>query len=240
MSWPVNLKQKGVETMGIRTIGQKMLSRIFYIYLKCLERTVQIEWIHPEVFTGHHVVGFWHEDSFAMNLLLKAVTDRGNKMSVLVTGDARGEYIRDMIEKCKGDSIRICYGFGDLGTIRDILDALREPERSVAIAMDGPLGPRHIPKKMTYFLSEKGRTSLVGVTLSYSRKLSLKGRWDHYRIPLPFSRIKIRFDDYGIVSSRCMPQLRTCLPEDAAVQVPDGAGRLVPGQDGVSVYRGVR
>ena len=240
MSWPVNLKQKGVETMGIRTIGQKMLSRIFYIYLKCLERTVQIEWIHPEVFTGHHVVGFWHEDSFAMNLLLKAVTDRGNKMSVLVTGDARGEYIRDMVEKCRGDSIRICYGFGDLGTIRDILDALKEPERSVAIAMDGPLGPRHIPKKMTYFLSEKGRTSLVGVTLSYSRKLSLKGRWDHYRIPLPFSRIKIRFDDYGIVSSRCMPQLRTCLPEDAAVQVPDGAGRLVPGQDGVSVYRGVR
>ncbi|MCI9238080.1 MAG: DUF374 domain-containing protein [Dorea sp.] len=221
-------------------MGQKMLSRIFYIYLKCLERTVQIEWIHPEVFTGHHVVGFWHEDSFAMNLVLKTVTDRGNKMSVLVTGDARGEYIRDMVEKCRGDSIRICYGFGDLGTIRDILDALREPERSVAIAMDGPLGPRHIPKKMTYFLSEKGRTSLVGVTLSYSGKLSLKGRWDHYRIPLPFSRIKIRFDDYGIVSSRCMPQLRTCLPEDAAVQVPDGAGRLVPGQDGVSVYRGVR
>lgn len=213
-----------------------MLSRIFYIYLKCLERTVQIQWVHPEVFTGHHVVGFWHEDSFAMNLVLRAVTDRGNKLSVLVTGDARGEYIKDMIEKCKGDPIRIGYGFGDLGTIRDILDALKEPERSVAIAMDGPLGPRHIPKKMPYFLSEKGNVSLLGVTLGYSGKLSLKGRWDHYRIPLPFARITVRFDDYGIASTRCVPQLRTYLPENPAVQVPDGAGGLALNQKGLPSY----
>lgn len=123
---------------------------------------MRIEWVHPEVFTGHHVAGFWHEDSFAMNLVLRAVTGRGNKMSVLVTGDARGEYIKYMAEKCGGDAIRIGYGFGDLGTIHDILSVLKEPERSVAIAMDGPLGPRHIPKKMTYFLSEKGEVPLVG------------------------------------------------------------------------------
>lgn len=205
-----------------------MLSRIFYIYLKCLERTVQIEWVHPEAFTGHHVVGFWHEDSFAMNLVLKAVTGRGNQLSVLVTGDARGEYIKDMVERCKGDSIRIGYGFGDLGTIRDILDALKEPERSVAIAMDGPLGPRHIPKKMTYFLSEKGKISLVGVTLSYSGKLVLRGRWDHYRIPLPFSRIMVRFDDYGIVLPGCTPQIRTCLCGNPVLNVPDRAGWPAP------------
>lgn len=80
--------------------------------------------------------------------------------------------------------------------------------RSVAIAMDGPLGPRHIPKKLIYFLSEKSNARLTGVTLSYSRKISLRNRWDHYRIPLPFSRITVRFDDYDVASCQKAPRIR--------------------------------
>ena len=46
-----------------------------------------------ESFDGNQVVGFWHEDSFIMNLLLREVTKENCKMSVLVTGDAkRGLY----------------------------------------------------------------------------------------------------------------------------------------------------
>lgn len=54
-----------------------------------------------ESFDGNQVVGFWHEDSFIMNLLLREVTKENCKMSVLVTGDPRGDYIQYMIEKCR-------------------------------------------------------------------------------------------------------------------------------------------
>ena len=64
-----------------------------------------------ESFDGNQVVGFWHEDSFIMNLLLREVTKENCKMSVLVTGDPRGDYIQYMIEKCRGDAVRIGYGF---------------------------------------------------------------------------------------------------------------------------------
>lgn len=189
-------------------MGKRFVNCLFYGYLKLLERTVQIQWIQPEQFRGHHVVGFWHEDSFAMNLVLAKVTAAGSQMSVLVTGDSRGDYIEYMINQCKGKAIRMGFGFCDMGTLRDILNELKEEDKSVAIAMDGPLGPRHIPKKMTYFLSEKSETPLLGVTLGYSHKISLKNRWDHYRIPLPFSKITVRMDGYGIVSLKGVPHMR--------------------------------
>ena len=105
-------------------MNRKILSRLFYVYLKCLEKTVHVKWEGMESFNGNQVVGFWHEDSFAMNLLLREVTETDNKMSVLVTGDPRGDYIQYMIEKCKGDAVRIGYGFCDTGTLRELLTSL--------------------------------------------------------------------------------------------------------------------
>ena len=167
-----------------------------------------MKWEGMESFNGNQVVGFWHEDSFAMNLLLREITETDNKMSVLVTGDPRGDYIQYMIEKCRGEAVRIGYGFCDTGTLRELLTSLKEEKRSIAIAMDGPLGPRHIPKKMTYFLSEKGEVPLASVSVKYSKKLALKGRWDHYRIPLPFTEVAFQFHNYGMVSCKCPPQIR--------------------------------
>ena len=176
---------------------------------------MKIEWIQPEEYVGHGVVGFWHEDSFAMNLVLQKITEEGRQVSVLVTGDSRGDYIEYMLEKCGGQAVRVGYGFCNMGMIRELLHMLENPEGGVAISMDGPLGPRYIPKKMTYFLSEKSKTPLTGVTLSYSRKLSLTHRWDHYRIPLPFTTIYVRFDGYGVVSSGRKPSMMVCQNEEA-------------------------
>lgn len=198
----------------MRQWKRNMLNHLFYGYLKCLKKTVRMEWIHPEVFEGNHVVGFWHEDSFAMNLILSEISARGKNVDVLVTADERGEYIQYLIEKCGGKAVRIGYGFCNAGILKELLGALKEENRSVAIAMDGPLGPRHIPKKLTYVLSENSQKSLVGVTLSYSGKVSLLGRWDHYHIPLPFSKLTVRFDSYGVVSARKPAGIRICQNEE--------------------------
>lgn len=190
------------------SVGKQMLSKIFHLYLKILEKTVTIEWQFPERFQTNQVVGFWHEDSFIMNLVLKKVTEKGEKVSVLVTGDGRGDYIQYMLEKCGGEAIRMGYGFCNAGLLRDILHHLIEQKNSIAIAMDGPLGPRHLPKKTTFFLSEQGGVPLIGVTLDYSGKIVLSHRWDHYRIPLPFTKITVRFDDYGVTSVKHPPRVK--------------------------------
>ncbi len=187
---------------------RSMLCHLFYGYLRLLEKTVKIEWQQPKAFSCHNIVGFWHEDSYAMNLVLRYIARQNADVSVLVTADERGEYIQYLLEKCGGKAVRIGYGFCNAGTLKELLASMKERKRSIAIAMDGPLGPRHIPKKLTYFLSEKSRTELTGVTLSYSRAISLSRRWDHYHIPLPFSKIVVRFDNYGVASCHYPPRIR--------------------------------
>ena len=147
--------------MEERTKGTNIWRRLSYGYLKLLEKTVRIEWQQPECYRGHNVIGFWHEDSFAMNLALRAM-ERDAAVSVLVTPDEQGQYFQYLLERLGKDAVRIGYGFCNAGTLKDILESLRDNKRSVAIAMDGPFGPRHIPKKLTYFLSEKSQTELLG------------------------------------------------------------------------------
>ena len=193
--------------MEERTKGTNIWRRLSYGYLKLLEKTVRIEWQQPECYRGHNVIGFWHEDSFAMNLALRAM-ERDAAVSVLVTPDEQGQYFQYLLERLGKDAVRIGYGFCNAGTLKDILESLRDKKRSVAIAMDGPFGPRHIPKKLTYFLSEKSQTELLGVTVSYSRAVSLSGQWDHCHIPLPFSKITVRLDNYGVAACQYPPRIR--------------------------------
>lgn len=178
--------------------GKRMICRVCYLYLKLLEKTVTFTWQHFERLGENQVIGFWHEDSLIMNLILKKIAENGIVVSVLVTGDDRGDYIEYIVEKCGGKAMRMDYETRNIGLLKELLRELDEEEHSVAIAMDGPLGPRHEPKKITFFLSEKGNAPLVRVTLGYKRKLILKKRWDHYRIPLPFARITVQFEDYGV------------------------------------------
>lgn len=187
-----------------------VLCRLFYGYLKCLEWTVKVRWVSPEEFKGLHVIGFWHEDSFVMNLVLKRLAEADVHVEVMVTGDERGDYIQYMLERCGGEAVRIDYGKGSIRALTGVLKDLKKKEKNVAIAMDGPLGPRHVTKKLPLLLSEKSKTELVGVSVSYSSKLALKKRWDHYRIPLPFSTITVQFDNYGIADTGKLPYIRVC------------------------------
>ena len=190
-----------------KTTRMSIWRRLSYGYLKLLEKTVGIEWQNPECFSKHNVVGFWHEDSFAMNLALQAM-EKEAAVSVLVTPDEQGQYFRYLLKRSGREAVGIGYGFLNAGTLKELLDSLKNKRQSVAIAMDGPFGPRHIPKKLTYFLSEKSQTELVGVTVSYSRAVSLSGQWDHCHIPLPFSKITVRLDNYGVAACQYPPRIR--------------------------------
>lgn len=117
-----------------------------------------------ESFDGNQVVGFWHEDSFIMNLLLREVTKENCKMSVLVTGDPRGDYIQYMIEKCRQDAVRIGYGFCDTGTLRELLTQLKEERRKKkhCDCNGRTIRSKTHSEEDDLFSVRKGRSSTVG------------------------------------------------------------------------------
>lgn len=193
--------------MRVRKIGQCVLMNLFRGYLRLLEKTVTIQWVENTMCCGNQVFGFWHEDSFFMNLVLADLSKQTNPVDVIITADKRGDYIQDMVEFCGGHALRVPDGFAAFGVLKTILQNSYERARSIAVALDGPLGPRHEPKKLAFYMSEQACEDFVGIAVSYSSKLRLVWRWDRYVVPLPFSTVTVSVHNYGEVDKKHIPEL---------------------------------
>lgn len=191
----------------MKRLGQQILQGVFTGYLGLLERTVSIEWQQEELCGSSQIFGFWHEDSFFMNLVLKNLAGKTAPVDVIVTADTRGDYIESMIQKYGGSVIRVPDGYAAFGALKMLMRRSYEQARSLAVALDGPLGPRHEPKKLAFYLSEQKGEDFVGISLCYSACLRMFWRWDGYAVPLPFSKVTVAVRDYGEVSKRKIPEL---------------------------------
>ena len=200
--------------MRMKKAGQWMLQHIFTGYLLLLKKTVTIQWQEDTQYGASQIFGFWHEDSFFMNLVLETLAHKTNPVDVIVTADTRGNYIEHMIGRCGGSALRVPDGFRAFRELKKILQDSYEKTRSLAVALDGPLGPRHEPKKLAFYLSEQAEEEFVGISVSYSSSIRLSHRWDKYVIPLPFTTVKVHVQDYGIVKKNQIP----VLPVDAKQQ----------------------
>ncbi len=180
---------------------------LFTGYLKLLEKTIVIRWTENSMCRGNQVFGFWHEDSFFMNLVLAELSKQASPIDVIVTADTRGDYIQNLVERCGGHAIRVQDGFASFGALKAVFRNAYERTRCIAVALDGPLGPRHEPKKLAFFLAEQAQDDFVGITISYSSKLRLNWRWDKYVIPLPFSKVMVAVHNYGEIDKKQIPAL---------------------------------
>ena len=102
------------------------------------------------------------------------------------------------MERYGARAVRVPYGVA----IRHSLGRLtREAEEGgiLAAALDGPTGPLHKPKKLLFRLAQRSGRQVVQLRFSYSAAIRLR-RWDHYAVPLPFSRVNVRIEPVGAVS----------------------------------------
>ena len=144
-----------------------------------------------------------------MNLVLERLADKTTPVDVIVTADTRENYIEHMIKRCGGNALRVPDGYKAFGALKNIVRDSYEKAHSIAGALDGPLGPRHEPKKLAFYLAEQAQESFVGISVSYHGCLRLFWRWDHYAIPLPFSKVIVAVHDYGEVNKKQIPDLPT-------------------------------
>lgn len=68
--------------MKIRNAGQKLLQILFTGYLQFLEKTITINWQENTQYGDSQIFGFWHEDSFFMNLVLKSLACKTSPVDV--------------------------------------------------------------------------------------------------------------------------------------------------------------
>jgi lysophospholipid acyltransferase (LPLAT)-like uncharacterized protein len=66
------------------------------------------------------------------------------------------------------------------------------------IAPDGPDGPAYVPKPGIAYIARKTKALIVPIG-GYCRHAYRLNRWDHYTVPLPFSRVSIHIGEpFGV------------------------------------------
>lgn len=187
--------------MNLKQTKEIIISMIFIWYIELVYKTSNIVLNEFKFDINNSIIGFWHGDSYSMNLVVKKLMRDKFSLNVIVTADTRGNYIENILKKYKVNALRMPDGVKIKSFLRDLKLISKNQNQSMAVALDGPLGPYRIPKKIGFSLSRESNKKFIGVKLDYSRKISLKSRWDKYIIPLPFTTIKININDFGIVTA---------------------------------------
>ncbi len=108
-------------------------------------------------------------------------------MAALVSLHGDGSYVADALECVGITPIRGSSSRGGAAAVREMLDAARD--KDIAIATDGPRGPRRKVKYgIVYLASQTGRP-IVPTAFSARRAWRVRGRWTDLLIPKPFTKI---------------------------------------------------
>jgi lysophospholipid acyltransferase (LPLAT)-like uncharacterized protein len=129
----------------------------------------------------HMILAFWHGRIFMASYYFRR---RG--IVVMISQNRDGEYIARVIQRfgygvARGSSTR-----GSHGAMMETLRALKLGN-DAGFAIDGPRGPRYIAKPGAAYTARKSGSPVVPFCISVDKKLVLRS-WDHFQVPLPFSR----------------------------------------------------
>lgn len=131
---------------------------------------------------------FWHNRIFVIPLLrLRHARHRSG--AVLTSASRDGAIVAGAMKAfgltpVRGSSSR--RGASALLKLTDIL----EQGQDVAVAPDGPRGPRYKVGAGVIFLARKTGVAILPIRVEYSHAMKLKS-WDRFMIPLPFSKARI-------------------------------------------------
>lgn len=140
------------------------------------------------------IVVFWHGKYVPLFALLS-----GRRGHVFTSASRRGEEISAICSRFGYVPVRISDrpGEGAYAAMRRGL----EDARLAAIALDGPLGPQHVPRRGAVRLASDLGFSLVPVSCALRPRKILRRRWDRMEVPLPFSRVALVVGDLWTVPS---------------------------------------
>jgi len=132
------------------------------------------------------IIAFWHGDNYCYYPLLK-----NRNICILTTESKRGDYITGIGEYFGYKPIRApdeSDGKNHLFKIRTLVNS--EGGHSIGIALDGPAGPYHLPKRLVLLTAVACKMRIVPIAITVKRKISANHRWDKYTLPLPFNKIE--------------------------------------------------
>ena len=185
---------------------KSVVKRVYNGYLNFVLKTSTVSFenfyeIDDEIM-DNCILGFWRENRY-----YKVKKNQELDVNVVVTDDSRGEYIEYILNSYGANALKM----PDDIEMKEFLKKLREKSKEdslVALALDGPVGPLHEPKKIAFSLAKYSNKPFVGIKVDHSKKLKFKNKSDNYGIPLPFTKIQFSADVFGNIDNEVLTNFK--------------------------------
>ena len=163
---------------------------------------------------GPVILGFWHE-----HLAVLGPLHADRQFVGMVSRSRDGERLSSLLSVLGFETVRGSSSAGARAVARASLRALRGG-RSLAIALDGPRGPRHEVAPGAAVLARWAQRPLLLVGCRAWPALRLRS-WDRQCLPLPFAQIEVRYERCGPYESESVQgQLRSLCLSDPSEPEP--------------------
>ncbi len=158
------------------------------------------------------IFAFWH-NRFSMMPFVYWQYFKMERIAVIVSESRDGELVARFLQSFRFKAIR---GSSSRGGKRAMLNLMRSMREGwdVALTPDGPRGPRYRVQNGIIALASTTGAPLLPVSYASSLRIIFRGSWDHFRLPLPFSRIKLVFGDPILVKKGVRGEDREALQEE--------------------------
>ncbi len=173
---------------------QKLLVSIFLIFYKSLALTWRKKIIfHPETqklvdSKKPFAIACWHQNNLTNMWLIKVV-----KALVMASPSFEGKMIGLAIERIGGT---IAWGSSrkkPVAALKSLVRMTKTSGKCPVITVDGPIGPRHLPKPGILEVARLARLPIVPLGTHGQSAWVLKRTWDLTQIPKPFSKVTYYF-----------------------------------------------
>lgn len=156
-------------------------------------RTWRLRWPAGDAVPDRGILVLWHEH---LPACIPAFARR--RIGVLISRSADGGLAA---QACRTLGYRVYRGSdsrGSLSGLKALARGLRGADGLAGMALDGPRGPRRLPKPGSLWLAGVAGVPVFPIAVKASWALRLK-TWDRCLLPLPFSRVEVR------VGAACHP-----------------------------------
>ena len=167
-------------------------SLLFPLLIRAVGATLRFEvegrehWDEAARAGGLPIYTFWHDRIFAGTYFF-----RGRRIVIMTSRSFDGEYIARFIQRLGYGAVRGSSTRGGVGALVELTRLVRRG-CPAGFSIDGPRGPRHVAKMGAVLLAKKTGQSILPFGVNAERFWSLKS-WDRMQIPVPFSRVVVRF-----------------------------------------------
>ncbi len=170
----------------------------------------------------------WHDELFSL-----IPVSRQLRVVAIVSPSKDGEFLTRILAS---KNVGAVHGSRTRGGVRALLNLAHMMKKELihaCITMDGPAGPRHEAKEGAFFLANRTGAHIMPVRIFVKHCIKLP-TWDNFQVPLPFSKVVIRFGMPWGNGTEEVPDLETATLEHAKVRLQSDMQRLgqglIPGE----------